>query len=82
MSTLLNSCSNTKRDILPIIKLLDPNKSHGCDNISIKMIAMGKELLTLPLKMIFAAFLIQLYSGQQKIADVNGVIHKSRQQTC
>ena len=28
----------TENDILAIIKTLDPNKAHGCDNISIKMI--------------------------------------------
>ena len=26
----------TENDILAIIKTLDPNKAHGCDNISIK----------------------------------------------
>lgn len=37
LNTLLNSCSTTETDIFPI-KLIDPNKSHGWDNISIKMI--------------------------------------------
>ena len=30
----------TENDILAIIKTLDPNKAHGCDNISIKMITI------------------------------------------
>ena len=34
------SFSVTEKDILAIIKSLDPNKSHGLDNISIKMIKM------------------------------------------
>ena len=39
------------------MKSLDPNKSHGWDNISIKMIKMCGESLALPLKMIFEAAL-------------------------
>ena len=53
----LNSFSITEKDILVIIKSLDPNKSHGWDNISIKMIKMCGESLALPLKMIFEAAL-------------------------
>ena len=43
----------TENDILAIIKTLDPNKAHGCDNISIKMIKTCSQPLTLPLKSIF-----------------------------
>ena len=43
----------TKNDILAIIKTLDPNKAHGCDNISVKMIKICSQSLTLPLKVIF-----------------------------
>ena len=53
----LNLFSITEKDILAIIKSLDPNKSHGWDNISIKMIKMCGESLALPLKMIFEAAL-------------------------
>ena len=53
----LNSFSITEKDILAIINSLDPNKSHGWDNISIKMIKMCGESLALPLKMIFEAAL-------------------------
>ena len=53
----LNSFCITEKDILAIIKSLDPNKSHGWDNISIKMIKMCGESLALPLKMIFEAAL-------------------------
>ena len=51
------SFSVTEKDILAIIKSLDPNKSHGWDNISIKMIKMCGESLVLPLKIIFEAAL-------------------------
>ena len=43
----------TENDILAIIKKLDPNKAHGCDNIAIKMIEICSQSLTLPLKIIF-----------------------------
>ena len=35
----------TENDILAIIKTLDPNKAHGCDNISIRMIKVCSQLL-------------------------------------
>ena len=53
----LNSFCITEKDILAIIKSLDPNKSHGWDNISIKMIKMCGKSLAWPLKMIFEAAL-------------------------
>ena len=40
----------TENDILAIIKTLDPNKAHGCDNIPIKMIKICSLSLILPLK--------------------------------
>ena len=43
----------TENDLLAIIKTLDPNKAHGCDNISIKMIKICSQSLTLPLKVFF-----------------------------
>ena len=42
----------TENDILATIKTLDPNKAYGCDNISIKMIKICSQSLTLPLKII------------------------------
>ena len=43
----------TENDILAIIKTLDPNKAHGCNNISINIIKICSQSLTLPLKIIF-----------------------------
>ena len=42
----------TENDILAIIKTLDPNKAHSCDNISIKTITICSQSLILPLKTI------------------------------
>ena len=43
----------TKEDILLIIKNLDSSKAHGWDNISIKMIKICGESITVSLKIIF-----------------------------
>ena len=43
----------TKEDILLIIKTLDLSKAHGWDNISIKMIKICGESITVPLKIVF-----------------------------
>ena len=43
----------TQNDILAIVKTLDPNKAHGCDNVSIKMIKICGQSFVLPLKIIF-----------------------------
>ena len=32
---------------------MDPTKAHGCDNLSIKKIQICKEMITIPLKLIF-----------------------------
>ena len=53
----LDSFSITEKDILPLIKSLDPNKSHGWSNIFIKRIKMCGKSLKLSLKMIFEATL-------------------------
>ena len=49
---MIKSFHVTENDILAIIKTLDPDKARGCDNISIKMIKICSQSLTLPLKII------------------------------
>ena len=63
-SSLPPSCLKTDRslsslepNIFPIIKNLDPNKSHGWDNLSIRMIELCGKSITYPLKLIFEASL-------------------------
>ena len=53
MFTLINSCHLSENDISSIIKSLDSKKVHGCDNISIKMIHICGEAITVLLIMIF-----------------------------
>ena len=52
-SSRINSFHVNENDILAIIKTLDPNKAHGCNNISIKMIKTCSQSLILPSKIIF-----------------------------
>ena len=51
----IKSFQVTENDILAIIKTLDPNKAHGCDNISMKMrfVKICSQSLILPLKITF-----------------------------
>ena len=49
----INSFCISHNDISLIIKNLDSNKAHGCDNISIKIIQICDESIALPLKLLF-----------------------------
>ena len=52
-NTRIHSFSVTNKDILSIINSLNSSKAHGYDNISIKMIKICNEAVTIPLKIIF-----------------------------
>ena len=54
-NTRMDSFKVTESDILSIIKSLDSTKAHGCDNLSVRMIKMCSESITLPLKIILIA---------------------------
>ena len=49
----MKSFKVTESDISSIIKSLDCTKAHGYDNLSIRMIKIYSESITLPLKIIF-----------------------------
>ena len=49
----MSSFKVTESDILSIINSLDTTKTHGYDNLSIRMIKMCGESIILPLKIIF-----------------------------
>ena len=53
-NTRIKSFNITEKDILSIIKSLGPTTAHGCDNLSVKMIQIFKEVITTTLKLIFA----------------------------
>ena len=52
-NTRINYFNVTESDILSIIKSLDSTIAHGYEKLSIRMIKMSTELITLPLKIIF-----------------------------
>ena len=52
-NTRIRSFNISEKDILSIIKSLDPTKAHGCDKLSIKMIQICNEVITIPLKLNF-----------------------------
>ena len=49
------------------MKSLDPTKAHGCDNLSIKMIQICKEVITIPSKLIFDQSLNEGKFGKQQM---------------
>ena len=49
----LTEINITSQMILDIICAMNPNKSHGCDNISIKMMHICRNQIVFPLKLIF-----------------------------
>ena len=49
----LSSVKTTDDDILKIIAKLDPNKAHGHDKISIRMIKICSTSISKPLRLIF-----------------------------
>ena len=53
----LSSLKISDDDIFAITKNLNPNKSHGWDNISIRMIKLCGKSIVYPLKLIFEASL-------------------------
>ena len=49
----MNSVHATEKDMLLIIKPLDPTNAHGCDNLSVRIIKISNESITIPLRIIF-----------------------------
>ena len=65
-------------DIVKIIKLLDPNKAHGHDEISIRMIKLGATSIAKPLSILFRnCFENQCFPKEWKKANIVSV-HKKR----
>ena len=64
--------------ISSILKSLNPNKAHGCDNISIQMIKLCDDQIIKPLEMIFTNCLsMSYYPTLWKRANVTPVHKKS-----
>ena len=77
----LSSLEISETDIFAIIKNLDPNKSHGWDNLSIRMIKLCGKSIIYPLKLIFEASLQEgTFPSCWKKANVP--VHKKEEKTC
>ena len=74
----LTSINFSQDDILKIIQNLNPNKAHGPDKISIRMIKICGDSLCKPLKMIFkSCFIMGEFPSEWKKANVDPVHKKS-----
>ncbi len=53
-TALIDDFEISDEKILNIVRSLNPNKAHGLDEISVRMIRLGDAALVIPLKIIFA----------------------------
>ena len=78
----LSSCRFTKDDILRIISNLDPNKAHGYDEISIRMLKICGDSICRPLNIIFKTCLrTGIFPLEWKKANVVPIHKKGDKQT-
>ena len=66
----VNSFWVNQNDISPIIKTLDAEKTHGWNNISIRMIQIWGDPITLPFML--------LYETTLKMKQFQGIMEKSK----
>ena len=67
----LHTINFTEDDILSVIRKLDPNKAHGHDQISIRMIQICDKAICKPLHSIFSSCLESgIFSTEWKMANV------------
>ena len=78
---MLSSVDIKESDILNTLKSLDPNKAHGHDDISIRMLKLSQKSILKPLKLIFENCLrTRLFPDQWKKANVVPIHKKSDKQ--
>ena len=78
----LSSVKINNDDILKIIAKLDPNKAHGHDKISIRMIKICSTFICKPLRLIFKNCIVNgIYPCEQKKAKLVPIRKKGDKQT-
>ena len=78
----LSSVSFPQDDIAKIIQNLDPNKAHGHDNISIRMLKICVSSIYKPLEMIFKQCIeIVFFPSEWKKANIVPIRKKGDKQT-
>ena len=81
--TLLTEFHLSDEKILKIIRSLNPNKAHGWDEISVRMMKMCDSALIVPLKIIFAKCLSSgVFPDIWKHANVVPVHKKNEKTLC
>ena len=74
----LNTIKFSEKNILDAIRALNPNKAHGWDGVSIRMIKICDEAIVLPLLIIFKTALQSgIYPSKWKKANVVPVHKKN-----
>ena len=72
----------TKEEIIDVLKVLKTNKAHGSDNISVPMIHLCGDDLSIPLQIIFQNIIdTGIFPDQWKEANVTPVHKKKDKQT-
>ena len=67
----MNNISFSESDILKVIRNLDPNKAHGHDEISIRMLKICDKTIYKPLYLIFSSCMeSDIFPAQWKMANV------------
>ena len=78
---LLSTGEFSTNDILKIIRNLNPNKPHGHDMISIRMLKICDESICKPLRIIFRSYLESgKFPSEWKKANVVPVFNKNNKQ--
>ena len=77
----MNDINFSKGDILRVIRKLDPNKAHGHDQISIRMIQICDKTISKPLFLIFNSCMQSgVFPSEWKMANVVPVYKKNDKQ--
>ena len=67
----MNYINFSESDILKVIRNLDPNKAHGHDEISIRMLQICDKTICKPLYLIFSSCMeSDIFPSQWKVANV------------
>ena len=78
LSNIIEDIEVSPRKILELIRRLDSNKAHGCDDVSIAMLKICDEAIVLPLQIIYTNCLEKgVYPNLWKRANVLP-IHKKK----
>ena len=77
----LNNINFSENDILSVIRKLDPNKAHGHDQISIRMLQICDKSISKPMYLVFSSCMESgIFPAEWKMANVVPVYKKDDKQ--